>query len=318
MDFKLTILGHSGAVPAFGRFPTAQFLQVGKEHMLIDCGEGAQIRLRQYNCPFGKINRIFISHLHGDHFFGLIGLLTSYALSNRDQPLDIYSPPGLQGMIEAQVAPAGGRFGFPITFHELRPETPQCIVDTPYLRVTTLPLVHRVPTCGFLFEEKERLPNIIPEKIKIYQLSIEQIKAAKTGRNVRLADGTSVTADELVVPPAPPRRYAYCSDTAYQEELIPRVKGVDLLYHESTFCEDAADRAAETLHATARQAAEIASKAGVDRLLLGHFSSRYPDLSVFEFEAREVFPTAEASREGHTYTIPQTSREERLAREVGE
>lgn len=304
MDFKLTLLGTNGALPAYGRFPTAQWLSIHHRSFLIDCGEGTQMRMQECQVKPGRLRAIFISHLHGDHCFGLIGLLTSLNLTGRDKPLNIYSPPGLRGMIEAQLAPTGTALQFPVHFHEVDPTVHSCITEDHLVKVYTIPLDHRIPCCGYLFREKERERNIYPEKIQEYDLSVTQIVAAKRGEDIRLADGRKIASAELTTPPPPPRAYAFCSDTRYKPDIIPVIKGVDLLYHESTFCQEYAKRATETGHSTALQAAQIARDANVGKLILGHYSSRYPDPSVFAAEAKTLFGESHAGLDGQTYTIP--------------
>jgi len=304
MEFALTLLGTNGALPAYGRFPTAQWLQIHHQSYLIDCGEGTQMRIQDYQVKPGRLHSIFISHLHGDHCFGLIGLLTSFNLTGRDKPLHIYSPPGLQGMIEAQLAPTGTELQFTVHFHEVDPTIHTCIAEDKLITVHTIPLDHRIPCCGYLFREKARERNIYPEKIQEYDLSVPQIVAAKAGEDVTLPDGRTIPVEELTTPPPPPRSYAFCSDTRYKPDIIPLIKGVDLLYHESTFCREYTERAAETGHSTAAQAAQIAREANVGKLILGHYSSRYPDVSVFALEAKSIFGESHAGLDGQTYDIP--------------
>ena len=262
------------------------------------------MRMQECQVKPGRLRAIFISHLHGDHCFGLIGLLTSLNLTGRDKPLNIYSPPGLRGMIEAQLAPTGTALQFPVHFHEVDPTVHSCITEDHLVKVYTIPLDHRIPCCGYLFREKERERNIYPEKIQEYDLSVTQIVAAKRGEDIRLADGRKIASAELTTPPPPPRAYAFCSDTRYKPDIIPVIKGVDLLYHESTFCQEYAKRATETGHSTALQAAQIARDANVGKLILGHYSSRYPDPSVFAAEAKTLFGESHAGLDGQTYTIP--------------
>ncbi len=304
MTFELTILGTNSALPAYGRHPTAQVLEVQDSSYLIDCGEGTQMRMDDFNVRRGKIGQIFISHLHGDHIYGLIGLLTSYALLGREEPMDIFSPEGLQQMIEVQISYAGGGFPFPVRFHVINPEEHQLIFENQVLAVHSIPLVHRVPTCGFLFREKSRPLNILPEQIERYEISIPQIKAIKAGKDLKLDDGRIIPNDELTVPSPKPRSFAYCSDTRYNERIVPLIEGVDMLYHESTFLHDSLARAEQTLHSTAYEAATIARTANVRQLILGHYSSRYPDPNVFLEEALNVFDRTVLGIEGQSYSVP--------------
>ncbi|MCB0568797.1 MAG: ribonuclease Z [Phaeodactylibacter sp.] len=297
MRFELTLLGTNSALPAHGRFPSAQALQVQGNIYLADCGEGAQMRMRAFGIRESRIGQVFISHLHGDHIYGLIGWLTSQSLNNRTAPLDIFAPHGLEEIIRVQLRYAGP-LTFPLAFHTIDPDTHGRIFEDKLIEVWTLPLKHRIPTCGFLFREKERPRNIRPECIEAYDIPYQAIPGIKGGADFRPPNGRLIPNAELTVAPPRPHSYAYCSDTAYHEPLIPLIEGVDLLYHESTFCEAQSAQAAETGHSTARQAANIARQAGVGRLLLGHYSSRYQDLSPFLEEARAVFPNTELGVDG--------------------
>jgi ribonuclease Z len=298
MRFELRLLGTASAQPGLGRFTTCHYLNIQEHHFLIDCGEGAQMRMEQYKIKRSKINHIFISHLHGDHFFGLWGLLTSYNLNNRSAPLHIFSPPGLQEVLLPALSIGGAQLSFPLHFVEVDPAQSICIYENHQLSVTTIPLQHRIPACGYLFREKERPRNILGAKIQEYQLTIPQIKAAKAGEDIQLANGQIIPNTELTEAALPPRSYAFCSDTRYTESIIPIIKGVDLLYHESTFCEDNLHKAEVTMHSTAAEAARIAQAAGVGKLILGHFSTRYEDTAVFETEARAIFAEAYAAQDG--------------------
>jgi len=304
MVFELTLLGTNGALPAYGRFPTAQILDVDHESYMIDCGEGAQMRMQEFHSKSARLQHIFISHLHGDHCFGLIGLLTSLNLIGRKDPMDIFSPPGLERMIEAQLKPSGTIFQFPVRFHEVDPTQYILIHSDPFVRVHTIPLEHRIPCCGYRFDEHPRERSMRKDKITEYGLTISQIKAAKAGADVQLNDGRTLPVEELTSAPPPARSFAFCSDTVYLPELAKYIKGVDLLYHESTFCEEYAERAAETKHSTAKQAAQLARAASVGTLILGHYSSRYPEVDVFEEEAKTVFPNAVAGRDGQRFSVP--------------
>jgi ribonuclease Z len=304
MNFELTFLGTNSALPAHGRFPSAQVLAVQEQLFLIDCGEGTQARMLDYHVKRHKINQVFISHLHGDHVFGLIGLLTTLNLMGRENKLDIFSPKGLEEVIHVQLRASQTHLGFPIDFHVVDTTAFRLIFENETVAVYSIPLLHRIPTNGFLFREKERLRNIRSEKIEEYELSVSQILAAKEGKNISLEDGRVLPNTELTKAPPPPRSYAYCSDTLYTESILPYIKGVDLLYHESTFIHDNQPRARETMHSTALEAATMAKKAEVKMLFLGHFSSRHKDVRVFEEEALRVFPHAIAAREGMQVSLP--------------
>lgn len=304
MKFALTLLGVSGATPAHGRFPTSQYLQVHNSHFLIDCGEGSQMRMASFGVPRQKIEQIFISHLHGDHIFGLPGFLFSLALNDRTKPIEIFSPKGLKEMMTPLLPPHGG-MPFPIIFTELKEEN-KVIFENDTVEVWSIPLKHRVPTCGFLFKEKESEKNIRKEKIKEYNLSIEQIVAIKGGEDLILGNGQVVENSDLTHSPWKSRSFAFVSDSIFDLELVPFLKGVDLLYHETTFCEDFKENAARTMHSTAKQAAEIAKKAEVGKLIMGHYSSRYIELDSFKKEAQSVFTNSVLGVEGETHEIIRT------------
>lgn len=302
MKFAVTILGVNAAVPAFGRFPTAQVLQVHNHFFLLDCGEGAQMRLSDFHVPRQKIHQIFISHLHGDHVFGLPGLLFSFDLMGRHEPLDIYSPAGLADMVMAQLRP-GVSLSFPIHFHAIDTTKNTLVFENPTVTVESVPLKHGIPTVGFIFREKPRPLNIRPEKISEHQLSYVQIKAAKAGQDISLENGQTIQNSELTLPPAKLRSYAFITDTLCDLDLLPNIQGVDMLYHDTTFCHDLLETAILTKHSTARQAAELAVSAGIGKLITGHYSSRYRELGVFLEEATPIFPNTELGLEGMTYEI---------------
>jgi ribonuclease Z len=303
MRFALTILGVNAATPAFGRFPTSQVLQIHQYFFLLDCGEGTQMRMGDFDIPRHKIKQIFISHLHGDHVFGLPGLLFSYDLNGRQIPLDIYSPPGLEAMIAAQLKP-GGSLSYPLYFHEVDTQAPSLVFENKEVSVKSIPLKHGIPTVGYVFREKPRLLNLRPEKIAEHQLTIPQIKAAKAGEAVLLPNGKLLENQELTLPPTPLRSYAFLTDTMADDTVLPHVQGVSMLYHDTTFCNDFAENAALTMHSTARQAAELAQKAGVGKLICGHYSSRYRDLGMFLEETIPIFENTVLGVEGRTYEVP--------------
>jgi ribonuclease Z len=306
MKFALTILGTSAATPAFGRHPSAQLLQAGNQHFLVDCGEGTQLRLQTYGLPAQRINNIFISHLHGDHIFGLPGLLFSLSLLGRQAPLDVFAPPGLSNMVAALLAP-GGRLGYAVRFPGWDHTMPTPVYADRFLTVTALPLLHRIPTVGYVFREKERARNILPDAIDRYGLDIPQIKSLKAGQDLLLADGRLIPNAELTVAGVHARSYAYLSDTAYTTSVLPHIRAVDLLYHETTFCEDCRDQADSTGHSTAAQAADIARQAGAGTLVTGHYSPRYRHPAPFLAEAQAIFPDTLAGLEGYEYEIPWTA-----------
>ena len=304
MVFELTVLGTSSALPAFNRFPSAQLLRLESRSYLIDCGEGTQLRLFQYARRIGKINQIFISHLHGDHYYGLMGVLSSLSLLGRKNALTVLGPEGLKEIFDTNLRYSGGhRFSYPIHFRVIDPTKHQKIFEDAKVEVYSLPLDHRIPAAGFLFREKQRPRNMIPEKILEYQIPYQQIPAIKGGADFVTEDGRHISHEELTLPPVKPRSFAYCSDTRFKEDLIPLLSGVDLLYHESTFCEDNRERAHTTGHSTAKEAATIAARADVGQLILGHYSSRYEELDCFLKEARAVFPNTELGEDGRTYGV---------------
>lgn len=306
MNFCLTILGVNSAIPANGRVPTSQILQVQSEKFLIDCGEGCQIRMDQFGIGRSHINHIFLSHLHGDHLFGLPGLLYSFSLNQRKEPLQVFAPqPEILRDILNHLVGAHGSLGYDLVIKNASAEgaDPRLVFENDSLTVHAFQLRHRVPTVGYLFREKSRQPNIRKEKIQQYGLSVNEILSAKSGQDIQLPDGRILKAFELTHPAAPPRSYAYASDTMYHEAIVPIVAGVDLLYHEATFAHEMEAYATETMHSTARQAAQIARKAKVKKLIIGHYSSRYQDLTPLLKEAQEVFPATQLGEEGKQYKV---------------
>jgi len=303
MTFEVTILGSNAAVPAFGRHPSAQILNVNEQCYLIDCGEGTQIRMNDFSIRRHRINQIFISHLHGDHIFGLIGLLTSYSLGQRTEKMDIFGPAGIQELIDVQIKYSKSHLTYPLNVHIVDPTQSTMIFSDKNLTVTTIPLDHRIPACGYLFREKDRLLNVIPEKLTKYGIDFKQINEIKKGKKGTNAAGEEVENNLLTLPPYIARSFAYCSDTAYKPDIIPLLKDIDLLYHEATFTKEKAENAIATKHSTANQAAMIARDAGVKKLLIGHFSSRYHDLNVLLHEANSVFANTQLAIEGTTFSV---------------
>ncbi len=303
MTFEVTILGSNAAVPAFGRHPSAQVLNVNEQCYLIDCGEGTQIRMSDFSIRRHRINQIFISHLHGDHIFGLIGLLTSYSLGQRTEKMDIFGPAGIQELLDVQIKHSKSHLTYPLNVHIVDPTQSTLIYSDKNVTVTTIPLDHRIPACGYLFREKDRLLNVIPEKLTEYGIDFKQINDIKKGKKGTNAVGEEIENELLTLPPYIARSFAYCSDTAYKPDIIPLLKDIDLLYHEATFTEDKAENAIATKHSTAKQAAMIARDAGVKKLLIGHFSSRYHDLNVLLHEANSVFNDTQLAIEGTTFSV---------------
>ena len=299
MDYTLTLLGTSAAVPSPERFTSAQVLEVPGKSYLIDCGEGTQVQMRKFGIKQATIHQIFISHLHGDHFFGLPGLLTSWGLNGRENDLAIFGPPGLEEIIETILRHVNSN-GLPykIYFHQTRADLSELIFDDSRFQISTSPLKHRVATTGFLFEEKPKPLNIRPEMIDRLGIPFSDIPAIKQGQDWLSPDGKKIPNTELVFPPEAPRKFAYCSDTAYLESIIPLIAGADLLYHEATFLDSEKQRAEETGHSTVSDAARIAAAAGVKKLVVGHYSSRYRDMSRFLAEGQPVFPMLELGYDG--------------------
>lgn len=283
-------MGFNSAVPKRNIAPTAQLLEVHSRYFLIDCGEGTQVQLRKAKTKFSKINHIFISHLHGDHVFGLIGLISTFQLLGRETPLNIFGPKGIQDFIMNQLKHTQGRCGYPLRFTELTHKISEKIYEDGKVEVFTIPLDHRIYTNGYLFKEKPRLRKLNIEAVNNYP-EIEQCDYAnlKNGRDFELSNGEIIPNSKLTLEPEKSLSYAFCSDTRYKPDIVPIIKNVDLLYHESTFLSDLQDMAYATGHSTAREAATIARDANVGQLILGHFSNRYEDLTVMLDEAKPIF-----------------------------
>lgn len=298
---QLTILGCYAATPRTFSNPTSQVLEIKNRLFLIDCAEGTQVQLRRNKVKFSRIEHIFISHLHGDHFFGLVGLISSMTLLNRTADLHVYGPKGIKEIILLQLRYADSYTGFALYFHELESKEPQLIYEDDKVTVTTIPLRHRVYTNGFLFREKIVERRMNAEAVQRYGVHTAYFHNVKNGKDVTLDDGTVIPNSELTFEPVPPKAYAYCSDTAYTETFLDQISGVDVLYHEATFLESEEPLAEKTLHSTARQAATIASKAGVHQLILGHYSTRYDNIERFREEAAEIFPNTELADDGKIF-----------------
>ncbi len=286
---KINILGCYAATPRSFTNPTAQVLEIQNNHFLIDCGEGTQVQLRRNKIKFSRIKHIFISHLHGDHFYGLIGLVSTFRLLNRDTELHIYGPRGIKEIITLQLKLASSWTSFPLIFHELTSKTPELIYENSKVSVTTIPLKHRIYTNGFLFREKPGDRKLLIDKAEEYNIDFTLFNSLKKGKDVISEDGKLIANHLVTADPLPPKSYAYCSDTAFDPDLVPIIEGVTALYHESTFLEDQAELAFPTKHSTAKQAATIAKEAGVEKLILGHYSTRYNDIEQFRIEASPIF-----------------------------
>nr|WP_314497259.1 ribonuclease Z [uncultured Chryseobacterium sp.] len=291
MSTYLTILGFNSAIPTVNTSPTAQLLEMEERCFLIDCGEGTQVQLRKAKARFSKINHIFISHLHGDHCFGLPGLIASFRLLGRDIPLHVYGPKGIKKMLETIFSITETHRGFEIIYHELQKDYSEKIYEDNRVEVFTIPLDHRIYCNGYLFKEKPKDRHLNMQEISKYkEIETCDYHHLKAGRDFELSDGYVLKNEILTTEPAPPVSYAFCSDTRYLESIIPIIKNVTVLYHESTFLHDLKEMADYTGHTTALEAARIARNADVGKLILGHFSNRYGDLTVFTDEARTVFP----------------------------
>lgn len=307
--FELTILGSSSALPMIDRFPSAHALNVHGRYFLIDCGEGTQIRLRQEGISPVRINHIFISHLHGDHMLGLFGLLSSMSMHKRSKPLHIYGPAALSNLIQTHLTLMREELNYSIEFHSLEEGFSGVIYEDKVLCITAFPLNHRVICFGYRFQEKIPLLNIKPEIIAQYQLNYPQIIDLKCGRNVVLENDTTSGATETLTPdqacflPYEPRSYAYCSDTQYAPEILPFINNVQLLYHEATFDASMSDYAAQTAHSTTIDAANMATQAHAQQLLIGHYSSRYHNIEFLEAEAQNVFPNTTAVKDGDKWAL---------------
>ena len=287
---KITILGCYAATPRSFTNPTSQVLDMKNHLFLIDCGEGTQVQLRKNRIKFSRIKHIFISHLHGDHFYGLVGLVSTFRLLNRENELHIYGPKGIKAIITLQLKLANSWTNYPLIFHELTSREPQLLYEDTKVSVTTIPLKHRVYTNGFLFREKEGDRKLLINEALKYNIDVTLYRSLKKGKDVVSEDGKLIANKLVTADPPPPKSYAFCSDTVYDEEIVPIIKNVTALYHESTFLEGEVDLAFPTKHSTARQAATIAKLARVKKLILGHYSTRYEDIELFRSEAENIFP----------------------------
>lgn len=301
--FKIHILGCGSALPTLRHNASSQVVEMGNKFFMIDCGEGAQTQLRHTHIHFAKLQAIFISHLHGDHCFGLLGLLSTFGMLGRTAPMHVYAPQEFETIFREQLAFFCATLGFEIVFHGLDTTQSKMIYEDRGLTVTTIPLQHRVPTCGFLFREKPKLPHINRAMIDFYHVPVSQINNIKAGQDWVSPAGDVIPHEQLTMPADPTRAYAYCSDTRYIPTLHTLLQGVDVLYHESTYAEDCAAYAKKYWHSTAKEAAMVARDARVGRLLLGHYSSRYEDERVLLNEAKTVFEQSMLSDEGLVVTL---------------
>jgi len=298
---KLNILGCYSATPRTFTNPTAQVLEINNHLFLIDCGEGTQVQLRKHKIKFNRIKHIFISHLHGDHFFGLVGLISTFNLLTRETDLHIHAPKGLKEVITLQMKLSNSWTNYNLIFHELTSESSELIFEDDKVEVHTIPLDHRVYTNGFLFKEKEGDRKLDIDAVMDANINVAYYRKLKQGFDVENEDGILIKNETVTNPAEKPKSYAFCSDTAYKEDIVPIIRNVDVLYHESTFLEQHAHLAPKTKHSTAKEAALIAKQANVGKLLLGHYSTRYDDLNVFKEEANTNFENVELADDGKVF-----------------
>jgi ribonuclease Z len=300
---KLTILGSSSALPTSERFPSAHVLNAHERLFLIDCGEGTQMQMRNNRIRFGKINHIFISHIHGDHVFGLYGLLSTFSLMGRKTPMNLYAPKKYENILESHLHDFDIHLNYEINFVPLSGKNPVKILDDKHITVTSFPLEHRVPTFGFIFREKKDDRKIIKDSIIKYSIPIAKIQSVKKGEDFITSAGEIIKNEDISIPPPEPLSYAYCSDTKHFKRLTSFVKGVTVLYHEATFDKSKTDLALMTGHSTTLNAAAVAAEAEAGALIIGHFSARYREIDALVEEARSVFPETYPAIDGKTYEI---------------
>jgi ribonuclease Z len=300
---KLTILGCYAATPRTFTNPTSQILEIKNRLFLIDCGEGTQVQLRKNKIRFSKINHIFISHLHGDHFFGLVGLVSTFTLLNRTTDLHIYGPKGIKEIIMLQLRLSNSWTNYGLFFHELESLESEVIFEDEKVLVKTIPLKHRIYTNGFLFQEKigERKLNL--DAVQNYEIDTCYYQKIKNGKDITLEDGRVIENEKLTYDPVPSKNYAFCSDTAYDESIIPLIENIDVLYHESTFLQSEENLAKKTLHSTAKEAATIALKSNAKQLILGHYSTRYENIALFKEEAETIFSDVLLADDGKNFEL---------------
>ena len=304
MSLNLTILGCHSATPRVNAYPTSQYLEINNRHFLIDCGEGTQRQMRKYKVGFSKIDHIFISHLHGDHFYGLVGLLSTYGILSRKKELHVYGPKGIKEVTLLQLKTSQSHAKYKIVFHELSSIKSELIFEDDKVSVSTIPLNHRVYTNGYLFKEKEKPKKLHMDNISNYEeIGRADYLNIKAGKDIILSTGEIIPNDELTLPPQKALSFAFCSDTMFKPDIVPIIKDVDLLYHEATFLADREDLAKKTKHSTSKQAAQIAKAANAKQLVVGHYSGRYKDISLFQKEAQEIFNNTELAVPGKIFKI---------------
>ena len=300
MEFSVQVLGCGSALPTINRHPSAQLVKHRNKYFLVDCGEGTQLQLRRYKAKMQSIGHIFISHLHGDHYFGLVGFISTMHLLGRTEELNVYSPAGLEEIIRIQIDSKSLRFA--LKFHIVK-KGGQLLYEDKKLKVETIPLLHRIPCFGYLFKEKEKERKLMPEKLEEYDVPIHYRNRIKSGEDFVNSEGQIIPKELMSYEAEASKSYAYCSDTIFRPQIVDYIKNADLLYHEATFQEDLRKRAKKTFHSTAKEAATIAKNAEVGELLMGHFSSRYTNEGGFLVEAREVFANSHIAEEGKIYNV---------------
>lgn len=304
MSFTVQILGSNAAIPRLSRNTTSQFVNCHNRHILLDCGEGTQLQFRKFKIKFQQLDIILITHLHGDHVFGLPGLISTMGLLGRKKKISIFGPKGIKELIETQLKLTGMRPSFDLIFHEiLKNDEKQLIFEDKVLTIECFPLHHRISTFGYLIKEKPHNRRLDREKFDEYGVSVSYIQKLIQGDDIIDNNGVYVKSDDVTLPGKPQKSYAFCTDTAYSEKVTDFIRGVDLLYHESTFLDIDADKADDTYHSTAKQAATIANKANAKRLILGHFSSRYSTLELFKNEAETIFSPVFIPEDGEKFIV---------------
>lgn len=300
---KLTILGCYAATPRSFTNPTSQVFEINNHKFLIDCGEGTQVELRRNKIKFSKIEHVFISHLHGDHCYGLVGLISTFRLLNRKTDLHVYGPKGIKEIITLQLKLSNSWTNYQLYFHELESKKPQLLFEDDKVTVETIPLKHRIYTNGFLFKEKPGSRKLLIDEITRYNIDVSLYQSVKMGKDVVSNNGKLIPNHLVTADPDPPKSYAFCSDTMFDPGIVPQIMNSTILYHESTFLEENVELAEPTKHSTAIQAATIAKEANVQSLILGHFSTRYSNLSLFKAEAKTVFNNVELADDGKIFSF---------------
>lgn len=297
---KITILGNNSALPAYGRYPTAQVIEINEQLFLMDCGEGAQMRMQQFGIKSTRINHVFISHLHGDHFYGLVGFISSLSLWGREKDLCLYCPKEIKTILDAQLK---WDLGFKIIYRIIEEGERALLIDEEKYEVSCFPVYHSVPTHGFKFTEKKRKRILVPQKLQEYEIPKYFYKNLTEGEDYELKNGEVIKNEWVTADGHPSKVYAFCADTRYAPEICDDIINADIIYHESTYLDDSQHKAIERLHSTAKEAASIAKQANANKLLLGHFSSKYKELDAFIIEAQTVFKQVELALEGETFII---------------